>query len=84
MIRISTRKENDCTAVTIDGQLTDSDLRELQRVRKTTKGKVILNLRELSMCAACGVQELLAWLDAGAQLQDATPFLWMILEKKTK
>jgi hypothetical protein len=49
MIRISIRKGNDCTVVTIDG----------------------------------GVQVLRVWLDAGAQLQDATPFLWMILDKKT-
>lgn len=80
MIRITTQREKNGTVVTIDGQLADSDLRELQRVRKTLIGAVFLNLRGLESCAADGVQALRAWLDAGAQLQGATPFLQMILQ----
>ena len=66
--------------VTIDGQLAESDLKEIQRVRKTVHGEVVLNLRGLDACADKGIQMLRDWLRAGAQLQDATPFLRMILE----
>jgi hypothetical protein len=80
MIRITTQKEKNRTVVTIDGQLADSDLGEIRRVRKSTKGAVLLNVRGLEACAAGGVRALRAWLDAGAELQHATPFLQMILE----
>ena len=81
MIRITTQREKNGTVVTIDGRLADSDLREVQRVRKSVKGKAFLNLRGLEECAAGGIQALRAWLDAGAELQSATPFLEMILKE---
>ena len=80
MIRITTQREKNGTVVTIDGRLVDSDLREVQRVRKTLKGSVFLNLRGLEDCAAGGVRVLQEWLDAGARLQEANPFLQMILK----
>ncbi len=81
MIRITTQKEKNGTVVTIDGQLADSDLREIQRARNSTKGTVDLNLRGLDACAVGGVRILREWLDAGARLQSATPFLEMILKE---
>jgi hypothetical protein len=81
VIRITTRTEKNSTVVTIDGQVAESDLKEIQRVRKSVEGAVILNLSGLDACAAGGVRVLRAWLEAGAQLQDATPFMRMILEK---
>lgn len=80
MIRITTRQEKNGTIVTIDGRVAESDLGEIRRVRKAVKGEVFLNLRGLEACAAGGVRALRAWLDAGAQLQDANPFLQMILK----
>ena len=80
MIRITTQREKNVTVVTIDGQLADSDLREMQRVRKSVNGAVFLNLRGLESCAAGGVQALRGWLHAGAELQDANPFMQMILQ----
>jgi hypothetical protein len=80
MIRITTQVEKNVVVVTIDGQLVDSDLRELQRVRKSVKGKTLLNLRGLEMSAPGGVRVLQEWLDAGAHLQQANPFLQMILK----
>lgn len=80
MIRITTLKEKNATVVTIDGQLAESDLGEVQRIRESVKGVVFLNLRGLEECAAGGVKALRAWLDAGAVLQGATPFLEMILK----
>jgi hypothetical protein len=80
MIRITTEKKEKGTVVTIDGRLADSDLREVQRVRKSVIGAVFLNLRGLEECAAGGVRVLQEWLDAGAQLQEANPFLQMILK----
>jgi hypothetical protein len=81
MIRITTSEGNH-TLVTIDGQMTKSDLQEIQRVRKSVKGTALLNLVGVHECAAGGVRVLQAWLEAGAVLQDATPFLRMLLEAK--
>ena len=80
MIRITTQKEKNGTVVTIDGQVVESDLGEIRRVRKSVTGAVVLNLRGLDACAVGGVRILREWLDAGAQLQDANPFLQMILK----
>jgi len=80
VIRITTQKNETGTVVTIDGRVAESDLGEIRRVRKTVKGEVFLNLRGLEACAAGGVRALRLWLDAGAQLQDANPFLQMILK----
>jgi hypothetical protein len=79
MIRITTLEGNH-TLVTIDGQVAESDLNEIKRVRKTVKGTVLLNLSGVAECAPGGVRVLRAWLEAGAQLQEATPFLRMLLE----
>ena len=51
MIRITTQKEKNGTVVTIDGQVAESDLGEIRRVRKSVKGAVVLNLRGLDACA---------------------------------
>jgi len=80
MIRITTQTEGNRTTVTIDGQVAEADLGEIRRVRKSTKGAVFLNLCGLTACTAGGVRVLRDWLDAGAQLQDATPFMQMILK----
>jgi hypothetical protein len=58
----------------------DSDLGEIRRVRKVLKGLVVLNLRGLDTCVPVGIWLLRDWLDAGARLQDATPFLEMALK----
>jgi hypothetical protein len=80
MIRITTRPDGKRTIVTIDGQVAETDLGEIRRVRRSISGVVDLNLRGVDACAAGGVQVLRDWLGAGAQLQDATPFLEMILK----
>ena len=80
MIRITTQEQKDGTIVTIDGQVAESDLREIRRIRRSVKGAVFLKLRGLTSCTAGGVQFLRAWLSAGARLQDASPFLEMILK----
>lgn len=80
MIRITTERKEKGTVVIIDGRLTDSDLREVQRVRKSVIGTVFLNLRGLEDCTAGGVRVLQEWLAAGARLQEANPFLQMILK----
>jgi hypothetical protein len=80
MIRITTQKEKNSTVVTIDGQVAESDLGEIRRVRKSVTGAVLLNLRGLDACAVGGVRFLREWLDAGARLQSATPFLEMLLK----
>ena len=79
VIRITTETKDNATIVTIDGRLADSDLGEVRRIRKGVKGAVQLNLRGLEFWTDGGVQLLRGWLDAGAQLQDANPFLQMIL-----
>jgi hypothetical protein len=53
---------------------------ELRRFRDSVSGAAILNLRGLDWCSADGIQVLKAWLNDGARLEDATPYLRMILE----
>lgn len=67
------------TLLTIAGQLTDLDLRELRRVRNSVQGEVVLDLRGLGTCSDGGVRMLRDWLDSGARLGAATPFLEMLL-----
>ena len=80
LIRITTQTEGDHTVVTIDGRATESDLGEIRRVRKALTGAVVLNLRGLDVCSAGGIRLLRDWLDGGAGLQAATPFLEMTLK----
>ena len=82
MIRITLQQEKAHTLVTIDGQLTASDVGEIQRFRDSVQGKVLLRLGGLSVCADDGVRLLQDWLQAGAQLENANPFLRMVLEKE--
>jgi hypothetical protein len=79
MIRIITQIEENATVVTIEGQVADSDLGEIQRVRESMTGAVFLNLRGVKSCAEGGARVLRDWLQAGAKLQAATPYLEMIL-----
>ena len=81
MIRITTQTEKDHTIVTIDGDLVDADLTEIRRIRKSVKGEVFLNLRQLKSCALGGAKILQEWLDHGANLQAATPYMEMILNR---
>jgi hypothetical protein len=81
LIRITTQSKGNRTLVTIDGQATESDVKEIQRVRKAVKGEVVLSLRGLDTCEPAGIRLLRAWLNAGARLQDATPFLEMVLKE---
>ena len=80
MIRISVEKMKKHTIVTIDGRLTASDLQELRRVRNSVAGIMVLSLSGLDCSLDAGIQVLKEWLGAGARLQDATPYLRMILE----
>jgi hypothetical protein len=80
LIRITTQTEGKLTIVTVDGQMTELDLKAIRRVRNSVPRAVVLNLRGLSACAVGGVHFLRAWLEAGAKLQDANPFMEMILK----
>jgi hypothetical protein len=80
MIRVTTQVENSRTVVTIDGQLAASDVEEIQRVKASVKGKVVLRLAGLDTCTEEGVRLLKQWLNAGAQLENANPFLRMLFQ----
>jgi hypothetical protein len=80
VIRITTQQEKSHTVITIDGQLTAADLGEIRRVRRSVRGKVVLKLGGLNVCADDGIRLLQEWLHAGAQLDNANPFLRMLLE----
>jgi hypothetical protein len=82
VIRVTTRKEDSRTVVIIDGQLQSTDLAEVQRVRKSMPGKILLELNGLTGCADDGVRFLRDWLTNGAQLGHAATFLRMVLEQK--
>jgi len=80
MIRITTKQEQDCTIVIIDGQIAAADVAEIRQVRVALDGAVVLNLGGVTRCVAEGVRLLRDWLDAGAQLRNANLFMRMILE----
>jgi hypothetical protein len=80
VIRITTQREKSHAVITIDGQLRAADLGELRRVRRSARGKVALKLEGLNVCADDGIRLLRDWMDAGATLENATPFLRMMLE----
>ncbi|MDZ7621486.1 MAG: hypothetical protein U5O69_03365 [Candidatus Competibacteraceae bacterium] len=75
MIRITTHHEPSRTIVAIEGRLTAADFSEIRRVRQSVSGAVALDLGGLDACAHDGIRLLQDWLDAGAQLDGATPFL---------
>ena len=68
--------------VTIEGWLTAADLRAIRRVRRSVRGVVALDLGGLDACAEDGIRLLQDWLDAGARLNTATPFLRMVLQDR--
>ena len=80
MIRITTHPEPSRTVVAIDGRLTAADFPEIRRVRQSVSGAVALDLGGLDACAQDGIRLLQGWLDAGARLDAATPFLRMVLQ----
>lgn len=82
MIRITTRHKPSHTMVIIEGWLTAADLRAIRRVRRSVRGAVALDLSGLDACAKDGIRLLQDWLDAGARLDAATPFLRMVLQDR--
>jgi hypothetical protein len=80
VIRITTHQEKSRTVVTIDGRMTPADLEEVQNVRRSLPGSVTLHLGGLDACDDDGMRVLRDWLNAGARLGFATPFLRMVLE----
>jgi hypothetical protein len=80
LIRISIQKDKSPTVVVIDGRLALADLDEVQRVRQSLPGIVALDLDGLDACADEGLILLREWLNSGAQLVNAAPFLRMVLE----
>lgn len=82
VIRITIQPEKSNTVVTIAGQLAVPDLTEVRRIRASVPSKVILKLSGLDACAEEGTRLLREWLNAGAQLDNATPFLRMVLQDR--
>jgi len=82
MIRITTHHQPSHTMITIEGRLTAADLRAIRRVRQSVRGAVALDLGGLDTCARDGIRLLQDWLDAGARLDAATPFLRMVLQDR--
>jgi hypothetical protein len=80
LIRFTTPAERNDAIVTMNGRATETDLGEIRRGAQTLKGPVALKLRGLDVYSPTCLRLLRAWLDAGVRLQDATPFLEMILK----
>jgi hypothetical protein len=80
VIRITIQQKASPTVVIIDGRMASADLAEVQRVRQSLPGLVALDLGGLDACADEGIELLRAWLNSGAQLMHAAPFLRMVLE----
>lgn len=84
MIRITTQSgDGGRVVVTIDGCLLDADVEQVRAFRKKVGNDVCLNLGGLDMCMPEGIGELKAWLDAGARLNEATPYQRMLLQRSS-
>ena len=84
MIHIMTNQEHDYTIVSIAGQIAEEDVPEMRRVRADLSGTVVLNLDEVTECSGNGLSLLRAWLDDGARIRKATPYLRMILNNPSE
>lgn len=82
MIRITTQPQGSGTAVIVDGWVAETDLEELQRVRHSVVGRVALRLAGVGTCVPQGISLFQAWLDDAARLENASPFLDMVLRTR--
>ena len=83
MFRITTHKKGDLTVVILDGRLADSDVEEIRRVLSSVEKPAELSLRGLEICDESAVEELRHWIAEGFTIQGASPFIRMLLAKKT-
>ena len=84
MVHLELSKREDETVLAIGGRLVGSDLAELQRVRGTISGAVMLRFEDLLSADEENLRELRDWIDHGARTQGASPYLQMLLEQKSK
>jgi hypothetical protein len=79
VIRITIQAQASAPVVVVDGWLVEGDLDELTRTRSRVSEGAALRLGGLEFCDAAGVRFLQDWLQAGAVLKTASPFLWAVL-----
>jgi hypothetical protein len=79
VIRITVQPPATAPVVVIDGWLVEGDLDEVARTRQRLSGGVALRLGGLESCDAAGQRFLQDWLQAGAALETASPFLRAVL-----
>jgi hypothetical protein len=79
VIRITVQTQASAPVVVIDGWLAEGDLDELTRTRRRVSEGAALRLGGLESCDAAGLRFLQDWLQAGAVLETASPFLRAVL-----
>ena len=84
VVNLELSKREDEAVLIIGGRLLGSDLAELQRVRATISGAVMLRLEDLLSADEESLRELRDWIDHGARTQGASPYLQLLLEQKSK
>ena len=84
MFRISIQPKSTTTTVTLDGDLNDQDTAEVHLVLSEIAGDTTLDLRGLETCSEMAAGELRSWIDKGATIKGANPYIRMLLihEKK--
>ena len=83
VVNLQLSKREEKTVLVIGGRLLGSDLAELQRVRGTISGPVMLRLEDLLSADEESLRELRDWIEHGARTQGASPYLQMLLEQKS-
>jgi len=83
MFRITLQKRSGITCVTIDGRVDASDIGEVRRVLSSVEGRMELSLGGLESCSDEVGGELRKWMDGGATIKSATPYLKMLLAVKS-
>ena len=80
-IRIHRTSSADRTVLQIDGWLRAEDVDELVREYEAVLGPVVLELSNLQSADPAGVRALLEFNRLGAQIQGASPYVELLLER---
>jgi hypothetical protein len=81
VVNLELSKREDETVLTVSGRLVGSDLGELQGVRGSISGPVMLSLKDLLSADEENLRELRDWIEHGARTQGASPYLQLLLEQ---
>jgi ABC-type transporter Mla MlaB component len=82
-VRITRTADSDRPVLRIDGQLRSEDVPELAREYGSVEEPTVLELSHLQSADAVGVEALLQLIALGAEIRGASPYIELLLKKKS-